>query len=386
MAKKAGYPIWLLGILAFAGLLALCGCGSKAPPTPTEAAPSGAATVTLSHAPAHPTGAEAVSLEAAARGTVDRIVLSYQRYELSSGTGGVHQQTLAASETLTTCDPVDLVTALDCAYTMPAPFPDASLVRISAVAYDGSDIASEDAYSFAAGDYPWPSDPIPVRVNGAPLTHLDVILIPANDIDENTLRSSLTDVIEGIYFGYRAIRSYSSLYNFYYSGVSGTYTELCKFTKPSNMATLQLTADTVAFLHSANLRDCRSGSVMSSEITNDKSLIHETGHALYDLQDEYCCDSSYSPQNCVPNLWKSLEDCEAYAPTAGLQVSDCTQLASGSQTKPYWFVDPKGSSGCLMGNSQHFSGSDFGPACELRIYWRYDNCLSGDCMPWPACP
>jgi len=83
------------------------------------------------------------------------------------------------------------------------------------------------------------------------------------------------------------------------------------------MANLSAVGDTIAFLHQTDLRDYRSGNRMSSEIDYDKTLIHESGHALFNLMDEYCCDSSYSQQDCVPNIWSSLAACQADAPNLG---------------------------------------------------------------------
>jgi hypothetical protein len=125
---------------------------------------------------------------------------------------------------------------------------------------------------------------------------------------------------------------------------------------------------------------------MSSEINYDKTLIHESGHALFDLKDEYCCDSSYSQQACVPNLWSSLANCQADAPNLGYAASDCVRLTSATQTLNFWRVDPTGTSGCMMGPSQHNAGSDYLSADRRRITWRFGKCMGGECFPTPACP
>jgi len=287
-----------------------------------------------------------------------------------------------------TCDPAGNVSSLSCTHTMPSAFPAASLINFKAVAYDDDGKSSSETYSFAAGDYPWPDEAIPIRLKDGTNTqsHYDIAFVPDDDITLTSFRDQLDNVMNDLYFKYSDIRTWRGLYNFYYSEKKGNYEELCNFTDPSNMATLTSVADAVVILHSTDLRDCKSGKRISSEIDYDKTIIHESGHILFGLMDEYCCDSSYSAQACHPNLWSSKANCEAAAPGLSLSTSDCVQLSKGTTTKNFWRIDPTGSNGCMMGPSQHGAGSDFGPACRDRITFRIGKCLGGDCFPSPECP
>ena len=347
----------------------------------------GDAAVVALHSPAHPSNTQAVTFKGDATGQVDRVQLSYERYTLSvSGTGEI-VQTLADAETVVkTCDPSGNVSSLSCTHTMPSAFAANSLIQFTARVWDGDGTAVSETYNFAAGDYPLPNDPIPVRVKGDPVTKLDVVFIPDTDITVASFRDQLDDVIEDLYFEYDIIKFWRGAFNFYYSSQQGHYEELCNFTNPSNMANLTAIGDTVAFLHQTDLRDCRSGTRMSSEIDYDKTLVHETGHALFNLQDEYCCDTGYSPQACYPNLWSTQTACQTDAPEVGYPTSNCTQLTSDTETLPYWRIDPSGSGGCIMGPRQHRSDSNFSKACQRRITFRVGQCISGDCFPTPACP
>jgi hypothetical protein len=337
------------------------------------------------HHPMHPQTAEGVTVEATATGKVNWVQLAYERYTLSTAPDGSRLQTLAEAETIAeTCDPPSTVSTLTCSHTFTS-FPDNSLIRFKATAKaEGSGSATE-TYDFAAGAYPWPDDPIPIRVKGATGDHLDVVFVPDTDITLAAFRGQLENVVQ-LYFNYDDLRTWRGLHNYYYSGQQGHYAELCSFTNPPNMANLTAVGDVVAILHQANLRDCRSGTVMSSEVNNEKSLIHESGHALFDLTDEYCCDSSYSQSACVPNVWSSLAACQADAPgISGLSAASCTQICSAPGTCiSFWRADPTGATGCMMGPSQHQAGSTFGPACRRRISWRYGKCLNGTCMS--GCP
>lgn len=338
------------------------------------------------HQPMHPGNAEVVTFRAEAKGEVNRIELAFERFTLSTGAGGTHVQTLAQAMTVVnTCDPPGNVAALICTHTMPNAFPAASLINFRATAV-GAQGSSSEVYTFAAGDYPWPDDPIPIRLKGNTADKLDVVLIPDTDITVANFRSQLHTVLDTLYFKYELIRFWRGVYNFYYSSRQGNYEEPCVFTNPTNMANLTAVADTVAILHSANLRDCRSGTLMSSEIDYDKTLIHESGHALFNLMDEYCCDSSYSQQDCEPNLYSSLANCQADAADVGYPATDCVQLTDGTQTLNFWRIDPTAAPGCMMGPSQHSASSDFAEACRRRINWRYSKCLNGTCMTSPECP
>lgn len=265
-------------------------------------------------------------------------------------------------------------------------FPANSLIQFKATAYCPQGNAASETYSFAAGDYPWPDDPIPIRVKGDTANKLDVVFIPDTDITVTNFRDQLDEVVENLYFKYGIIKSWRGYYNFYYSSIQGNYEELCQFVNPTNMANLNVVADAVAILHTTGLRDCRSGNLISSEINYDKTLLHETGHVLFNLQDEYCCDSSYHPQDCVPNLWNSLAACQADAPNITHPATNCAQLSKGTQTLPYWYIDPAGADGCMMGDGQHNANSDFGKACQRRIQWRYAKCGQGQCFTTPECP
>ena len=367
-------PGRLVLVILFAAIAsALGGCSS--------------ALVLAKHAPMHPQNAEAVTFKGSAAGTVDKVVLSYERFTLTvAGNGSLTETLVESATTVKICDPAGSVSSLDCTHTMSTAFAANSLIRFTAKAFDNQGRTSTETYSFAAGDYPLPDDPIPIRVKGPTADHLDVVLIPDTDITLNNFRAGLDEVIDNLYLKYDQIRIFRGVYNFYYSSQQGNYEELCNFTNPPNMANLTAIADTVAILHSTDLRDCRSGTLMSSEIDYDKTLIHETGHAVIGLKDEYCCDSSYSQQPCEPNLWSSLANCQGAAPTIGLPASNCTQLSSGGTTINFWRIDPSGAGGCIMGPNQHNADSDFAAACVRRIHWRYGKCFNGNCFPSPECP
>jgi hypothetical protein len=114
-----------------------------------------------------------------------------------------------------------------------------------------------------------------------------------------------------------------------------------------------------------------------------KSVVHELGHALAGLRDEYVvATEDFPPREEMPNTFQPKQACIDEAPLIGLSPNMCVLSTPGFD---YWRIDPTGAEGCIMGPSQHLTWSDFGPACERRFNWRYTQCHEGDCIR-PANP
>ena len=342
------------------------------------------ASVIARHRPMHPDNTQPVTFEASAT-MADRVILSYERSTLSTAPDGTHVLTPAEPETtMKECNPRGSSSTFTCTHTMPFAFPANSLITFTARAFDIEGTSTEK-YAFAAGDYPWPDDPIPIRLKGDTVSKLDTVFIPDADITVTDFRDRLDEVIE-LFFRYDPILRWRGMHNFWYSGQQGNYEEFCKFTNPPNMANLTAIADAVAFLHTTVLRDCSNIPRMSSEIDDDKTMVHESAHTLYGLQDEYCCNTKYKPQPCAPNIYDSLASCEADAPALGYAASDCTQLSGGTTTLNVWRIDPSTEPACIMGPNQNKASSLFRAACERRLQWRYGKCSGGNCFPSTECP
>lgn len=333
----------------------------------------------------HPVGSEPVTLQAVAR--ADKITLKYERFALQVEPDGITLRQTPAEplKEVKVCQSPPPGLSLACDFTAPA-FPPASLIRFEATAEGPGGAKGTETYFFAAGDYPLANAAIPIRLKTATTRGgLDLAFIGATDLSADQLRMALHKVVD-MFFTYDEIRDHRAFYNFYYSRVQGKYLQGCQFTQPGNMAQLEATSDAIVFFHQADLRDCRVGKSISSEIDSQASLIHETGHALFDLQDEYCCDSSYQEQGCAANLWSSLTSCQAAASALGYPSSACTQLTSGRSSIPFWRLDPDGGAGCIMGLGLFKPGAVFRAACQRRIQWRHQKCLAGRCFTTPECP
>ena len=383
-----------------------------------------------SHQPVHPIH-EDVELSAEATGIVDKIELWMTEYSIA--TDGSMSETGQASM-LKSCNPFLWRSKLNCATTLSLDS-DHTLMVFEARAFVFWAGQESESYGFASGQYhhsgagevPKEKEPIPIRINSHDIQgYLDIAMIPDPDLllpepdPALEFRSRLHEVI-AMYFQYDAIRKARGLFNFYYSPFKGEYKPEndCTWVLPDNISELLDTADVILFLHKAALQDCKEGAKISSEIDYDKTLVHESGHGLFGLRDEYqICDGSYFPskpdQVCQRNIWRDMdfedgegkEACENDAPS-GLEPLDCNRIIPPGNVSPWgnvwridpadftglnwadckWNPDPKGSDlmGCIMGDLQHADPSDFGPACLRRIDFRYENCFDGVCIP-DDCP
>jgi hypothetical protein len=376
MGKASGTRI--AGLIALATLLSAC-----------------ATSLIGSHEPMHPV-TDSVLLKAEATGLIDRIELRIQRFSIDPISGVETPETPVLL--VEVCDPgILLVSRLRCWYRAPWSG-HYKMIEFQSKVLLWNGTSRTETYKFASGNYPFEGAPIPIRAKGDPKATLDVVIIPDSDLlndwyvtpwnpDGNWdgFRSFLDDLVEGVYFDFSAVREWRGLYNFYYSPKSANFDEAtCTFMVPDNLAELQVVADSLLYAHSKEMWDCKLNDKFSSENWYGKSIAHETGHALFGLRDEYAGANYgfYPPHACMSNIFSSEAVCAAEAPSIGLPASFCV-LADA--TWGVWRIDPADAKGSLMGPAQHYSWSDFGLASLRRISWRYDKCLSGDCMAADEC-
>lgn len=84
-------------------------------------------------------------------------------------------------------------------------------------------------------------------------------------------------------------------------------------------------------------------------------IMHEAGHSLFALTDEYCGDTAYSRASSRPNVWNSLGDCQSTAFAEGWTDGNCTQIRN---------VDENGTVTCSKGKYRY--DTDAGRADLMR--------------------
>jgi len=85
-------------------------------------------------------------------------------------------------------------------------------------------------------------------------------------------------------------------------------------------------ADTNGVLHIDNIRDCTNVGLdrFSAEGSNTRAFLHELGHAIFGLGDEYDGDTNYSiVESPEPNIFPTQSECSSEQLSKGRPSSDC---------------------------------------------------------------
>ena len=148
----------------------------------------------------------------------------------------------------------------------------------------------------------------------------------------------------------------------------------CTLTAPGGWYDDLAFADGGGILHTDPFRDCASPNkrLFSIEASELRTVIHETAHSPFGLADEYCCDTAYFEPAPLPNLYRSLANCESDTLNVGRTASDCRQLSKGTATVDWWTSDPP--SNDLMVDNTTPQKLDL-----RRINWMFNNCEAAKC-------
>jgi len=340
------------------------------------------------HEPMHPIG-DYTHLKMSATGLIDRIELRVHRFTIDDE--GNETADSMSPLLVEVCDPFFYVTSLICIYRS-ASSGDNKMIEFEGKVVLWNGTTRIEKYKFASGRYPENLGPVPIRVKGNPVEKLDIVIVPDSDLKGTSitkpwtnLRWLLDDLVDDQYFDYEAILAWRGLYNLYYSREDGDYSVdafgNCVFDSVPDLAA---GSDSLLYAHAALMRDCTLTDRFSAESWYGKSILHESGHALVGLRDEYqgANYGIYGPHVCMSNIFKDKAKCVSEAPGIGLPASYCKQIEAYWNV---WRIDPADATGSLMGPAQHYAWSDFGPASMRRINWRYGLCLDGDCMKYDPC-
>jgi len=195
------------------------------------------------------------------------------------------------------------------------------------------------SYHFAIGR-PWNDQAwIPVRLTDrAPSDAIDVCFAGDFDYDAEVedLQTDINTKIFDRYFQNNPIQGHRDKYNFYYTTLPVDAANCGQGVTMLN-ALAGTFCDAFAVLHVANFRDCTVGLRFSAEGGETKAFIHESGHALYGLADEYEGDTSYSYSGPFHNIWPDVtasapgeQWCQADVSSYGGDASKCQEFCDNS--------------------------------------------------------
>lgn len=232
---------------------------------------------------------------------------------------------------------------------------------------------------FDAGTSPWPRNTIVLWSSSprSPAKTIDICFVP--DVDySRQWRTYLTDLEGLIYDGYHTnnmISGHKEKYAFYYTRAEGESAgfpdwKLDLPSEASNMSHI----DVFGIVHQTDFRDVRVGNRFSTEAASVGTAVHETGHAVFNLADEYCCDGGYSSVTPFGNLYTSQANCEAANAAIGQPITNCRSYTAGNGTV-WWAAEPT-SPACLMRVSGGATMGQFRTMCQRRINWFYQELIT----------
>lgn len=160
--------------------------------------------------------------------------------------------------------------------------------------------------------------------------------------NRETFVNDMAGVIENGYWQNQAYFNGLFKFNYYYMTVSGSVVERTPDTEgnfrcptvtwPDEVDTDAAYADQLVLIHTQTLRDCASGARMTAEPTSFREIVHQTGHSLFGLPDEYCCDGFYA--EAPPVLYRTRGECRRDPDNA--EWRDCVRIVSSRNRRAYW--------------------------------------------------
>ncbi len=231
-------------------------------------------------------------------------------------------------------------------YTLEKGFAAASNVEYLFKVTDGSGAVTERYALFDAGRSPWPQDKILLyAASHRSLSNtINICFFPDVDYGGN-FRAFITDVRKLVLEGYHvnnAIVEHRDDWAFYYTQDQADGLNIAlDFTNPDHYPDFMKDSiisgiDAFGLIHKNEYSDGSylygnihflAQSVFTSEGKNPGTAVHETGHAVFLLSDEYDGCACFQPEGSFANVFNTKAGCEKFKKSHGLKGS-CRELLS----------------------------------------------------------
>ncbi|MFC1511718.1 hypothetical protein ACFL5H_00800 [Candidatus Latescibacterota bacterium] len=192
--------------------------------------------------------------------------------------------------------------------------------------------------TFAIRPYPVEDQPAPVYIQGDVDYVFDVVFIPDTDITNmTTFRRECRNMITDAVFDENFVKHWNQQFNFYINPETGTATDYDNIgtdgshQTPANWANISF-AETKVLMHQNNLRDYATGGLFSTEMQNRGTMMHESGHSMFNLADEYPGGAHWQA-NIFPNNWSTLAGAQADAPNRHKTTADAREMGTSGWYK-----------------------------------------------------
>ncbi len=223
--------------------------------------------------------------------------------------------------------------------------------------------------------------PVPTRSIGSHTDRIDVIFVPEDDYGtpaniDTWLPTFIQDVqnqIDQRLDAAAPVTGNLDSFNFYYTRTQGGIG--ASHNLPAEITRVAPWADAYAILHTATFGDWTQWGppvTFSAEGAVGRSFIHEAGHGLFGMADEYddapaCITARFEP-NPFPNVWDTQADCRADVTSEGWgNPDDCWMFTTC--TSDWW----KFTTDLFIMQDGNFFANGWGQPASRRIQWNLDN-------------
>ncbi len=232
--------------------------------------------------------------------------------------------------------------------------------------------------------------PVPGRSIGNHGDKFDIVFIPDADYgsaaDVNTWQATFLDhidhQIDERLDGAAPVTGNLCEFNFYYTKMQGVASSK---TLPTDLSLVAPFADAFVLFHNTEFGDSTSmgtPSIYGAEGPVGRSFIHESGHGIFGLADEYDgCGTSYFQPNPMPNIWGTEADGRADASSQGWNPDDIQKFTNCQGD--WWKL---GTGEFIMFDGTRFANG-WGTPAERRIQWFLDQlpaCVAKAAEPPPT--
>ncbi len=188
--------------------------------------------------------------------------------------------------------------------------------------------------------------------NGEPKDKIDIVFIPDKSYnnDTNLFLQHLNQIIQNSFNstpvpnGSTIIKDNINKFNFYYIEKEGEINwNTYEIKPPENFYEECSFYDGAAMVHLDDHRDFSLGIMFTSENYNFGTILHEFGHSIFGLADEYCCDSYYFEPEPYKNIWISNSSCRNDMTSEGWDPNACYEFCPagvGNCESGWWRSDP----------------------------------------------
>jgi hypothetical protein len=219
--------------------------------------------------------------------------------------------------------------------------------------------------SFATRPYPVANMPAPVYITGDQDRLMNLVFIPDTDVNIDTFYNAVYSDIRDAFQAEDWVRRFRSSHNFYINPLTGHAhdydTETRDHEEPTNWGNLSFAQGKV-ILHQRSIRDfAQGGGLFSTEHYNRGTILHESGHSLYGMADEYPGGVHWENDD-FPNTWPDQTAAQNFAPSIGMVAADANKIGTSDS---WWELC---TDDCMMERTG-LNVSPYRKPCQMRILW-----------------